>query len=282
MFTDPSFRDPLLPLEISDTVAQRQRQVLDKVEAALARDDAFLLFQPVFDSRRPDRVAFYEGLIRIRDETGQTIPAGHFMDLCDAHPLGREIDCTAIRLGLRALQERPDVRLSINMSARSIGHAAWLDAFQDGIGGDPTVCDRLILEITESSAMETPDVTAIFMEQLQAYGVSFALDDFGAGCTSLRQFRDFRFDILKIDKFFIRDLDKDPDNRAIVSSLLSLARHFDLLTVAEGVETAGESLAASDLGIDCLQGYLHGMPAELPDEGSQGTGRLLKAASGGY
>ena len=98
---------------------------------------------------------------------------------------GRRIDALALELGLRALSENPDLRLSINMSARSIGYPDWSETLDRGLSEDPTVAERLILEITEASAMVMPDIVSVFMDDLQIRGVSFALDDFGAGFTSI-------------------------------------------------------------------------------------------------
>ncbi|MBM7066317.1 EAL domain-containing protein [Actibacterium sp. 188UL27-1] len=256
--------DPTLPNPISAALALRNRHILRTVREALDRGDAFLLFQPVVDARSPEKTAFYEGLIRITDDMGRVIPARDFMQTCEADDLGRIIDCKALELGLQTLQARPDIRLSINMSARSIYHDPWIETFRRGIHDDPTLAERLILEITESSAMVSPDITALFMEEMQTHGTSFALDDFGAGYTSLRHLKDFKFDILKIDQCFIRNLDTDPDNRALVTALRDVARHFDLFTVAEGVETGAEAQIAAELGIDCLQGYHFSKPATLP------------------
>jgi EAL domain-containing protein (putative c-di-GMP-specific phosphodiesterase class I) len=105
---------------------------------------------------------------------------------------------------------------------------------------------------------------------MQSQGVSFAMDDFGAGYTAFRYLRDFYFDILKIDAGFIRGIHKNPDNQALVRALVSLAQHFDMFTVAESVETAADADYLARAGIDCMQGYYFGVPTVrplwLPDE----------------
>jgi EAL domain-containing protein (putative c-di-GMP-specific phosphodiesterase class I) len=120
------------------------------------------------------------------DETGRVIPARDFITEIETMETGRVIDCLALEKGLRTLQEFPDLRLSVNMSARSIGYPRWNSILKRGLGEDPTVAERLILEITESSAMLVPDLVVGFMDDLQKKGISFALDDFGAGFTSFR------------------------------------------------------------------------------------------------
>ena len=138
------------------------------------------------------------------DEQGRTIPAADFMDKVEDIELGRKIDCRSLSLGLKALKNNPGIRLSINMSARSIGYPKWMAILQKHIRNHPDVVERLILEITESSAMTMPELVIAFMEDLQQHGVTFALDDFGAGYTAFRHLRDFCFDILKIDGQFVR------------------------------------------------------------------------------
>ena len=127
-----------------------------------------------------------------------------------------------------------------------------------------TVGERLILEITESSAMMVPELVIRFMDDLQPKGVAFALDDFGAGFTAIRYFKDFMFDILKIDGQFTRQIHRDPDNQALTRALISIGKHFEMVTVAEFVETPEEADCVRSLGVDCQQGYLYGAPTMKP------------------
>jgi EAL domain-containing protein (putative c-di-GMP-specific phosphodiesterase class I) len=250
------------PLDFA--VDQQTRVTMATVRRAVSRGDAVLAYQPVVQADRPDNIAFHEGLIRIIDETGRIVPLRDFMPLAETTELGRQIDCLSLSLGIKALAEEPSMRLSINMSARSIGYPAWLRTLRDGIGGDVSLSERLILEITESSAMGLPDLVGRFMQELQTQGVSFALDDFGAGYTSFRYLRDFCFDMIKIDGQFIREIAQERDNQVLARALQAIAHHFDMFTVAESVETAEDAAFLIDMGIDCLQGYYFGAPTIVP------------------
>ncbi|MCD2311254.1 EAL domain-containing protein [Pseudosulfitobacter pseudonitzschiae] len=245
-------------------VAQRDGSILDMVAEAIRHKQTLLAFQPVVLSRDQSRVGFYEGLIRITDATGRVIPARDFMHVVESTELGREIDVLALQMGLRALHETPHLRLSINMSARSIGFASWTRTLKHWLDRDPTIAERLILEITEGSAMTVPELVIDFMDRWQVRGICFALDDFGSGQTALRYFKDFFFDILKIDGQFVSGIAMDPDNQALVRSMVSIAQHFDMMTVAEFVETQADATMLTALGVDCLQGYLHGAPTTRP------------------
>ncbi|MBL3607619.1 EAL domain-containing protein [Rhodovulum sulfidophilum] len=244
--------------------AENDRNVMEMVRAALRRRDMVLAFQPVVQNMENGKIAFYEGLIRILDRGGRIIPAAEFIETVEPTELGRRIDCLALEMGLAALADCPDLRLAINMSARSIGHPPWIRTLNRAIETDPTLAERLILEITESSAMVTPGLVIAFMRELQAKGIAFALDDFGTGYTAIRYLREFYFDILKIDGQFIRGIADDPDNQVLTSALIAIARHFDMFTVAENVETARDAAWLAAAGIDCMQGYAFGAPTLIP------------------
>ena len=244
---------------------QAQRQMLCDVAAALRSGRTALAFQPVVQASRRDTPAFHEGLIRIFDARGEAIPAGRFIAAAEPRSMGRSIDCAALRHGLTALSAKPDLRLALNMSVRSIGHRGWMRILDEGLERDPTAGERLIIEITERSAIVAPDLLTSFMDRLRLRGIAFALDDFGAGYTSFRHFRQFRFDILKIDGEFCRGIEAQPDNRFLVSTLQSIARHFECFTVAEMVERPAEAELLTELGLDSLQGWLFGKPMLRPD-----------------
>ena len=246
-------------------VAQQDRETMQMVRDAIQNQQVLLAFQPVVKSTGQQRPAFYEGLIRVLDKTGRIIPAGEFIGVIENTELGRQIDCLALGLGLKTLADVPGLRLSINMSARSIGYQRWMDTLKRGLRTNPTIAERLIMEITESSAMLMPDIVCAFMSDLQHLGVTFALDDFGAGYTSFRYLKDFYFDILKIDGQFIRGIHADPDNQVLTQALLTIAQQFDMFTVAEFVETAEDAAFLQDLGIDCMQGYFFGAPTTRPN-----------------
>ncbi len=255
---DPSSNDDPL----SAAVNQRDRSTMEMVRAALEHKQVMLAFQPIMQST--GGIAFYEGLIRVLDETGRIIPAKEFIHVIEETEMGRIVDCLALEKGFRALRQSPQLRLSINMSARSIGYGRWKQVLERNLRADPTLGERLILEITESSAMLVPELVISFMDELQSRGVCFALDDFGAGYTSFRYLRDFYFDMIKIDGQFVRGVSTNPDNQVLLRALVSIAQHFDMFTVAEFVENEQDAQFLAHNGIDCLQGYYFGAPTVRP------------------
>jgi EAL domain-containing protein (putative c-di-GMP-specific phosphodiesterase class I) len=250
---------------VSHAAALTDAQTIAMVRAALETKRLRLAYQPIFSARNVQKPIFYEGLIRVLDPTGRVIPARDFIAAVETQDIGRLIDCAALELGLGVLLRNPGIRLSLNMSARSVGYPRWMTTLRRGLKAGPGIGERLILEIAETSVNLVPELVAEFMRGLQIEGVSFALDGFGAGFTAFRHFRDFPFDILKIDGQFIRGLTTNPDNQILVRSFAQIARNFDLLTVAESVETPAEAEILGKLGIDALQGYLLGAPTVRPD-----------------
>jgi EAL domain-containing protein (putative c-di-GMP-specific phosphodiesterase class I) len=245
-------------------IAANDRETMTMVRDAVATRRLRLAYQPVVLTRDTSRIAFHEGLMRVLDPSGRIIPAREFMDAIEDTEIGREVDCAALEMGLLALAKNPALRLSLNMSARSIGYSRWVETLRRGLTLSATVGERLILEITETSAMTVPEVVITFMEEMQTKGVAFAMDDFGAGYTAIRFFKDFFFDILKIDGQFIRNINADTDNQALTAALISIGKHFDMFVVAESVETLEEANLLASLGVDCMQGYLFGPPSIRP------------------
>lgn len=241
-------------------INHQDRSVMQMVSDAVDQRRVRLAYQPVVLAHDTQKVAFHEGLVRVLDPSNRVIPAKEFIAHVETTTLGRQLDCIALEAGLKALADHPTLRLSINMSARSIGFQPWKAALRRGLSVYPHIASRLILEISESSAMLVPDIVVAFMEEFQREGVAIAMDNFGSGQMAIRYFREFFFDIVKIDRQFIRSIEKDPDTQAIVGALISMSKHFNMFTVAEAVETVAEAECLRGLGIDCFQGFLFGAP----------------------
>ena len=253
---DQALVDPLLY-----AMASRDADVRTMVRDALAAGRAQLAFHPVVTADLERRVAFHEGLVRLKDETGRIIPAAHFMPLVEETGLGRQIDCVMLQLALKQLRETPELRLSVNVSARSIGDGEWRRILDHGLLDRTPIGDRLIFEISESSAMLLHENVIRFMTEMQPRGVGFALDGFGAGFTAFRYLKDFYFDLVKIDKSFVRGINHDSDNQVLAEALITVAHQFEMFAVADGVETEAEAAFLSSIGADCLQGYHFGVPS---------------------
>ena len=251
-------KTPRDPLEYA--VSVRDKDVLSMVREALATNNCKLAMQPVCTAQDGFRVAFHECLIRVMDETGRIIPAGQFMGQIEDTGLGRDIDAASLKLAFALLKQHQTLRLSVNVSARSLGDAAWRRVLDQELHDAARHADRLILEISEDSAMKLPEVVIRFMEEMQPFGLAFALDDFGAGLTAFRYLKDFFFDLVKVDSHFTRNIHQDPDNQVLAEALITVAHQFEMFAVAEGVESQAEADFLISIGADCVQGYHFGVP----------------------
>ena len=250
--------EPLDPLAYA--VASRDRDAMQLARTALEKKQARLAFQPVVLSRDTSRVCFFEALIRVLDDGGRIIPAAQFMPQVEEHDIGRRIDAVTLELAFRMLRLNPQVRVSINVSARSLADSRWRRVLSDGLNGRGSLGDRLIFEISESSAMLLHEVVISFMEEMQPKGVCFALDGFGGGMTAFRHLKDFLFDFVKIDKSFAENVAEDPDNQVLIEALVMVAHQFEMFAVIDGVESSADADYLSRIGADCLQGYHFGAP----------------------
>ncbi len=228
------------------------------VARAVEEDRIALNFQPVVRARETRFSMFYEGLIRIFDQEGNLRIAGDFIDVIEGTEVGNFVDQCALELALHRLQADPAIRLSVNMSPRTMWDEDWMYLLDSAGRRDPHVTERLIVEFTESSVLGSKDQALDFMKYCRRYGVCFACDDFGAGHTALGHLRDFNFDMLKIDGSICQDLGENEDNQIIFKSILAIAKHFDMTTVAEYIDNEAAATKCKEFGVDGLQGFLYG------------------------
>lgn len=258
-------RDLALSSPLNVAVSVQDRETLAMVSSALKDRRMRLAFQPVVYAADPTVIGFFEGFIRLLNLRDQVIPARDFMAAVEQQQLGREIDCAALQLGLMAMQRNPQIRVSLNMSARSVGYRPWVEILRRALQDAPRLGANLILEINEASALQVPDVLKPFMSDMREHGVVFALDDFGAGMTSLRLLQDLGFEIAKIDGSLVKNVDRLPQGQTVCRAAIALAQELGMYLVAEAVETEGEATWLREAGVGCLQGYLFGPPTVTPD-----------------
>lgn len=252
-------------IEYSDSIGQEVNNFRD----VLVIGDNFLknfkegrvkmAFQGVISSRTSD-VSFYECLIRMVDEDGQVHSAGNFIDAVEKMGLTRLVDTFATKEAIRELKEYPMISLSVNVSNHTLTDPDWLKIVTLELRDYPEVANRLIVEITESVAMNNVNQTIRVVRTLHDLGCRVALDDFGAGNTAFSQLKDLSLDIVKIDKSFVQEMSRE-ENKHFIKTLHSLASAMNLETVAEGAETFSEVDILARDGIDHIQGFVYGLPS---------------------
>ncbi len=244
------------------------RAALDAdLRQGLKREELLLYYQPLVDGG--SRILGYEALLRWRHPRRGMVSPVEFIALAEQTglilPIGQWVLRTACRQ-LVAWAREPATRglsLSVNVSARQFRQNDFVSQVQavlEETGVDP---QRLKLELTESVLISDVEDAIRKMGALRERGVRFALDDFGTGYSSLSYLKRLPLDQLKIDQSFVRDVLTDPNDAAIVRTILALAQSMELQAVAEGVEMEGQRRFLLDNGCTVFQGYLFGRPGPL-------------------
>jgi diguanylate cyclase (GGDEF)-like protein len=222
------------------------------------RDGLFkLAFQPVRDAKTRD-VVMHEALLRMTDTTGMLITAGHLVPIAERLGLIRLIDRAVLQLALQTLQIYPEAKLSINISATTVTDPRWNSQLLEMIAAAPEQASRLVVEITETAALDDLATSHHFVAALRDLGCGVALDDFGVGYTSYRNLKELPITAIKLDGSFCCNLNPGGENHTFVQSMLELAHAFGLKVVAEWVDTENDANALAALGVDCLQGNMLG------------------------
>lgn len=234
-----------------------RRHNLDAASGLLSALDEKRLriaYQPVLTSGS-QTVAFHECLMRLEQEDGTIMPASALMPIAGKLGLDRLIDERMLTLALEDLVAFPQARLSLNLSPQTVVKSDWLDRLTAGLRGLPDdTASRLIVEITETAAIEDLEETAKFISRLRTLGAGVAIDDFGADYMSLRNLKRLEPDMVKIDGALVENLAGAQEDRVIVGTLVDLANAFALKTVAEWVSDATSVTLLQDMGVDYLQG----------------------------
>lgn len=219
-----------------------------------------MAYQPVIESKT-GKTLHYEALLRLVNQAGKISSAGALIPVAERMGLIDLIDTMVMELVIEELQHNKNVVLAFNVSNLTTENPIWLDRIGQLLNDRPDIASRVIVEITETAAHRDLRRTAFFVASLQSLGCQVALDDFGSGYTSFRQLKALSVDMVKIDGVFIKDLPLNTDNRFFVKTLLDFAQAFGLQTVAEFVENGEVAKILMEMGVDCMQGYYFGKPA---------------------
>jgi EAL domain-containing protein (putative c-di-GMP-specific phosphodiesterase class I) len=239
---------------------QRHNSAISRtVKAALRQNRLLFAYQPVVRAET-GKVDYFECLLRMRDEAGNVLAGAEFIAAVELSGMIGLIDRFVFEKAVRELSTHPEVRLGFNVSGLTACDRAWLRTLLSRLRNRPDLARRLVVEITETAALDDVEESIRFVDTLRDAGCRVALDDFGAGHTSLRHLQSLAVDIVKIDGSFIRNLADSPGNRVFLRHLLGLTKGFGLSTIAECVENAEDAAMLRAEGIDYLQGYHIGAP----------------------
>ncbi|MCY1349396.1 putative signaling protein [compost metagenome] len=252
-----------------NTNARNHLQLLHDLRQALDAQEFVLHYQPKFAAGAARRAIGAEALLRWQHPRRGLLMPDEFIALAEKTgliiPIGNWVLDEACRQMSRWYAEgRHDWRVAVNLSALQFCHVGLIDSVRAALERHALPANCLTLEITETTAMQDADTSLSILRQLAEMGVDLSIDDFGTGYSSLLYLKRLPANELKIDRGFVRDLERDSDDAAIISAIVALGQALDLRIVAEGVETESQQAFLTGLGCDSLQGFLFGKP--LPAE----------------
>jgi EAL domain-containing protein (putative c-di-GMP-specific phosphodiesterase class I) len=233
---------------------------LEETLRAALRGDRFLFaFQPVVCAVT-GKVDYYECLLRMRDEQGTIVSGVEFVRNFEDLGLIGLIDHYVLEKTVHELAIDPRVKLGFNISGLTVCNQEWLRALVALLHNRSEIARRLVIEITETAAVGDIEDSAYVVATLRKIGCRVALDDFGAGHTSLRHLELLPLDIVKIDGSIVRKLSSNWEDRGLLRHLIGLAKDLGLSTVAECIEKAEDAALLRAEGIGYFQGYFFGRP----------------------
>ncbi|KIZ41137.1 MULTISPECIES: bifunctional diguanylate cyclase/phosphodiesterase [Rhodopseudomonas] len=236
-------------------------RVTDEIVTALNERRIVMAYEPVVDTVT-QLPSFYECLVRMRQADGQLLLAPDIVPVAEKLGLIRLVDHRVLELVVTELAASPRVQLSLNISPDTTMDPGWWASIESMMATHPGIAERLIVEITETVAIQDLDDVRGFVNRLKDYGARIAIDDFGAGYTSFRNLRNLGVDIVKIDGAFVQNIARSADDRAFVQTLIDLARRLGIKTVAEWVQDQESADLLRDWGCDYIQGRLTGLASQ--------------------
>lgn len=249
-------------------IVLEQRETLRRsLRIALQEGQFFIEYQPLV--KPPFSIVGFEALLRWRHPLVGLIPPSVFIPMAESDGLMSEIGQWVLEQACRAAGTWPvQLRVAVNLSPAEFLREGLTDRVAQTLDAVGLRADRLELEITESVLLERTINNLDTLNTLNVLGVQISLDDFGTYYSSLSYLKNFPFDTIKIDKYFIKDLESDEKSQTIVRFIIALAHGLGMRVTAEGVETRGQVTWLQKEGCDQLQGYFLGvpMPADEIDE----------------
>mgnify|MGYP003878472217 CR=1 FL=1 len=251
---------------MNDTACKRL-EMESRLRRAIDNKEFHLYYQPQLDIRTGNVVGI-EALVRWIDAQNNVVLPGTFIPIAEETgliiPIGEWILANACRQN-KAWQDAgfPPMYVSVNISSLQFKQPSFIRTVETILRETGLNPRHLELELTESILMEATETAIKSLRELKSLGVRLSIDDFGTGYSSLSYLKRFPIDTLKIDRSFVRDVTSDPEDKAIISAIIALARTLNLKVVAEGVETIQQLVCLHEQGSDGMQGYLFSPP--LPE-----------------
>jgi EAL domain-containing protein (putative c-di-GMP-specific phosphodiesterase class I)/GGDEF domain-containing protein len=256
--------DPQLSAE-----AARSFEIESALKGALERNELELVFQPKI-RLSSCKLAGAEALLRWNNETLGAVSPSEFIPIAEQSGLIVDLGTWVIEQACRQLSEWSEQankcpEVSINISSYQLRRPEFCDVVEHKLRRSSLASTQLNLELTESSLIHDIDEAIAIMQRLQYWGVTFSIDDFGKGFSSLSYLRKMPVQALKIDRQFVEHFPEDRNDTMLVQSIIAMGHALGLKVVAEGVERTAQLKALQQCGCDEVQGFLFGRPVRAED-----------------
>jgi diguanylate cyclase (GGDEF)-like protein/PAS domain S-box-containing protein len=252
-----------------DVIARHQLE--GELRNAVRNKEFRAVYQPIL-ALENSRVIGFEALVRWDHPSRGSLAPSEFLAIAEESRAIIAIDRWVLRRACRDIslwqsehRASEPLTLSVNLSSRQFSDPLLIDQIRDVLRDTGFEASHLKLEITENSLMENSASVAANIDALRRLGIELYVDDFGTGYSSLTYLRDLPVSALKIDRSFVASMLSDTGSREIVRSVVTLAHNFDLIAIAEGVESVEQMVALRALNCECGQGYLFSEPRDWED-----------------
>ncbi|WP_394220723.1 EAL domain-containing protein [Alteromonas gracilis] len=239
-----------------------------KLRQAIENNTLAIYLQPKYDFEKR-MVMSAESLVRLFDENGKVIGPDEFIPLAEEtgliHQLGKQVLQKSCEFVAQCNKQGQTFKIAVNVAAKQLSNPGFAYEVEDIIKEAGIDASSIELEVTESALMHDFEQTRDILYALTDLGVTIALDDFGTGYSSLSYLRQFPLNVLKIDRSFVIDMDKEQQAHDIVTAIVNMALSLELSIVAEGIETQAHFSALKDLGCHLGQGYFMCRPIMMSD-----------------
>jgi EAL domain-containing protein (putative c-di-GMP-specific phosphodiesterase class I) len=250
-----------------NAMAEERLQLETDLHYALERNEFIFHYQPQINLET-GRTLAVEALIRWNHPVKGMLAPAAFLDMLeetgDIVSVGRTLLNTAChQMAAWHAAGFAELELAVNVSSKEFWHEGLMSGIQAALAQSGLPPRALQLELTEGIFMEDIDAAVNRVHELKALGITVAVDDFGTGYSSLAHLKRFPLDVLKIDRYFVKDIQHDPVNKALIGSILALSKGLNLGTVAEGVENRAQLESLHTLGCQVIQGYFLSRPVPV-------------------
>ncbi len=242
-----------------DADLSERKQLERDLRDAITTDQLRIVYQPIVNGSG-ETILGVEALSRWSHPTRGDIEPSRFIPIAEHSGLIIELGEWVLRRACAEGKSWPGLTVSVNVSPLQFRRPDFVDTVEGILADTDFDPACLELELTESTLLGNVESAEVAMHRLKALGLRLALDDFGTGYSSLAYLRRFPFDKLKIDKSFVRSIERSPDAAAIVHAIVGLGRGLGMKVTAEGVETAEQQLFLRAAGVHSMQGYRFGRP----------------------